>query len=221
MSTLTELDQKIAALAVDIDLAEKADAAASLALASAPNDDAAIRKARAASLHLADLRGDSRLLNNARAHAEEADRSEEVQARKLDAVAALRSVEALTPNCIKAGEAVDAALANLSEAVREWAKAAEETKDAMGEFYRLAVPSQFNVWDMHIVRTTLKRAINNTIACQLEEALRPLEVAQSLSFNFVRNDPYSPELASRDTERALNGLLGSMNNMAKDRGLPL
>ncbi|QLQ01738.1 MAG: hypothetical protein HZY77_01495 [Thiobacillus sp.] len=223
MPTKTQiLYEQIQELETELENADRAHRTAVNDVAASPSDADARNRAREAATRGADLRGELAVMRQALATAEEEERSEEVQERKREAVAALRRAEALAPKCIKASEAIDEALVNLAKAVRARVEAVDKFKDQVVDFYRLGAGELHNPWDIHMVRSGITDSANNAIACQIEEAVRPLNARQySMSFNFVRNSPDEPELAARDTARAIDGAIMAAKSAASNRGLPL
>lgn len=219
MSTLNELNQRLEELEIDIERAEQANAAASLALASAPHDDSAIRKARAASLHLADLRGDVQLLRDARSHAEEAKRNDENQARKREAVAQKQKVGQLAVQRMKSAVAVDKAFAALNEAMREWVDVNAEMRTRAVSFYRLTRGSFAHAQPYIEGLGSMSEVIGNALADNVDWAIRGLNLSRNLSLNFVRYSPDSPGSIARSAEESSARVLDTMLLVAEAEGL--
>lgn len=219
MSTLNELNQRLEELETDIELAEQANAAASIALSTAPHDDSAIRKARAASLHLADLRGDAMLLREARAHAVEADRSEANQARKREAIATQQKVDELAAKRIKAAEAVDKALAGFTAAMQAWVAVNDEMRAEVIEFYKLAIPDSTRWHQYTYGLPSLVDVIGNALADNIEFATRGVNLSHHFALNFVRDDPAAPNRAASAVAKYGAGILTTMARIADAEGL--
>lgn len=219
MSTLNELNQRLEELETDIELAEQANAAASIALASAPHDDSAIRKARAASLHLADLRGDALLLREARAHAVEADRSEATQARKREAIAKQQKVEELAAKRMDAAVGVDRALAGFTKAMQAWVAVNDEMRAEVCEFYKLAIPNSTRWHQYTYGLPSLVDVIGNALADNVEFATRGVNLSHNFSLNFIRDSPEGPGSVAVACTKYGAGILTTMARIAEAEGL--
>lgn len=219
MSALNELNQRLEELETDIELAEKAGAAASLALASAPHDDSAIRKARATSVHLADLRCDAMLLRDARAHAEDAERSETNQARKREAIATQQKVDEIAAKRMRAAEAVDKALSGFSQAMQAWVAVNDEMRAEVVNFYKLAMPGTQR-WHQHTYGLpSLVDVIGNALADNVEFATRGVNLSGHFSLNFIRDNPDTPGRVASAAARFGAGILTTMTRIADAEGL--
>lgn len=218
MSNLNELNARIDELKVDIGLAEAADAAASLAVAHAPNDDA-LRRAREASAHLANLRGDMLVLTNARAAAEAEASSEEVQAQRREAVTVLSRAEQLQVKRIEAAKTIDRALAALQIGTQKWVAVNAELRAEAVNFYRLAMPRSTK-WHQHIYGLSdLQNGILNSFADQVDRAVQGLNTSHNLALNFVRDANSASTVF--EAERSGAGVLATMRRIGKNEGLPL
>lgn len=219
MSTLNELNQRLEELEIDIERAEQANAAASLALASAPNDDSAIRKARAASLHLADLRGDALLLRDARFLAEEAKRNDENQARKREAVALLQKVDQLANRRMKTAVAIDEAFAALTEAMRQWVDVNAKMRAHAVRFYRLTRGSFAHAQPYIEGLGSVSDGIGNALADNVDWAAQGFSIHRNISLNFVRYNPDAPGSIAQAADQCSADALAAMLRVAEAEGL--
>ncbi|MHB0973143.1 MAG: hypothetical protein ACYC0P_02730 [Thiobacillus sp.] len=219
MSTLNELNQRLEELEIDIERAEQANAAASLALASAPHDDSAIRKARAASLHLADLRGDALLLRDARSHAEEAKRNEENQARKREADALLKKVDQLAGQRMKTAVDLDKAFAALTEAMREWVGINAKMRAHAVRFYRLTKGSFAHAQPYIEGLGSVSDGIGNALADNVDWATQGFSTHRNISLNFTRYCPDSPGSIAQAADQCSADALAALHRVAEAAGL--
>lgn len=220
-SQLATLHEQILTLQDELEIAERAHIQASSALASAPNDPDAFATARRAATRAADLRGDIKVLRDAKGHAEIEARSEKALARKRAAADALALSKKLAAKRIKAGEAIDAALVALKNAAQDWVAVNGEMGDAVIQFYRDAMPNNPRR-NEHLfgVSADLVNIASNAIACQVEEAVRGINVHGSFAFNFQRASPLAPERVAADAKRWGDKLLSRMDGVANAEGLP-
>lgn len=217
--SLNELNQRLAELEADIELAERANAAATGRLAEAPHDDSVIRKARAASLHLADLRGDALLLRDALAHTEDAKRNEESQARKREAVAQQQKVAQLAGQRMKTAAALDKAFAALTEAMQEWVAVNAKMRAHAVSFYRLTKGGFADAQPYIESLSSLSDVIGNALADNVDWATRGFNTHRNFSLNFVRYSPDSPGSIAQAAERCGADVQATMLRVAEAAGL--
>lgn len=214
------LQIQINALKAEVAAQQAKKQAASVQLASDPSNTTTLAAIRSCNDSLRTLAEDIDMLEGALSAAAVADNTEEVAAKKREAIAHLNAADKLHGKRITAGKAVDAALLNLEKAIQSWISISGELSDEAFEFYRITLSGNPR-WDEHVrhLRADLVNAGNNSIACQVAEACTGLNTNHHLAMNFIRDSPTMRESVEKDAKKYGERMIAKLHNTAESVGL--
>ncbi len=217
-------DAQIAQLEADINATESQIRQASLKLAGSPQDADALAQLRSLNQSLTILRSDLVMLEGARNTALEASQTEKVKRHHQEAGDTMRQIEALAGKRIKVGAAIDSTIAKLHEAIQEWVQLGGQVADAACKYHHVAGLAGGSGSRNHpdltfYLRPDILKAGNVAIACQLMDALQPLEMHDIIAFNVYR-DMRVPGSVQKDATIQSERMVQGAKHFARTRGVP-